>query len=292
MIRIALIGDLHYAFDDADVIYFNRSDYDLLLFVGDLGKALPRAEFRVARRLSRLTRPALLIPGNHDVANVFQKVAEIYQVPWLMRASVLGHAGHARRLARTLAPVVMGGYSTHPFDFGGCTLDVVAARPYSQGGSQFNYWHTLARRFGVRSLADSAELLRQCVDQTHSDRLIFLAHNGPFGLGSGPTDLWGADFTPEPTDWGDHDLRDAVAYARAQGKRVLAVVAGHMHQTTKRLGLQRRWCAERDGVHYFNVARVPRIAPHHGRLARHHVRLTIEGERVSAEERFVPADPA
>ena len=33
---IAVIGDVHLLWDDADVSFFNRGGYDLLLFVGDL----------------------------------------------------------------------------------------------------------------------------------------------------------------------------------------------------------------------------------------------------------------
>ena len=39
--RIALIGDLHSSWDETDVAYFNRSDYALLLFTGDLGASGP-----------------------------------------------------------------------------------------------------------------------------------------------------------------------------------------------------------------------------------------------------------
>ena len=66
--RIAIIGDLHSAWDECDVAYFNRSTYQMLLFAGDLGATATRDGLQIASSLSRLTRPALVMPGNNDVA--------------------------------------------------------------------------------------------------------------------------------------------------------------------------------------------------------------------------------
>jgi uncharacterized protein (TIGR04168 family) len=135
----------------------------------------------------------------------------------------------------------------------------------------------------VATLEDSAALLKRRVDQTRSERLIFLAHNGPYGLGDRPTDIWGCDFAPERGDWGDHDLTQAIAYARARGKQVLAVVAGHMHQRTRQGG-RRSWHVERDGIHYVNAARVPRVYVENGARQRHHVRLEVAPDGVAVHE--------
>ena len=62
-----LIGDLHGSWDDWDVSYFNNSDYDLLLFTGDLGSGTGEAGVRVARSIARLAKQALVLPGNNDV---------------------------------------------------------------------------------------------------------------------------------------------------------------------------------------------------------------------------------
>ena len=66
-IRIGVIGDLHTHWDDVDVVQFNRSDYDLLIFIGDLGGGTADSSLRIARSISRLTEEALVIPGNKDV---------------------------------------------------------------------------------------------------------------------------------------------------------------------------------------------------------------------------------
>ena len=55
-----MLGDLHSAWNGADVAYFNASDYELILFTGDLGASGPRDGARIARALSGLQRPALL----------------------------------------------------------------------------------------------------------------------------------------------------------------------------------------------------------------------------------------
>ena len=62
-------------------------------------------------------------------------------------------------------------------------------------------------------------------------------------------------------------------------KRVLAVVAGHMHHRLKGGG-ERKWLVESDGVLYVNAARVPRIEKSG---QRYHVCLETDGERARAE---------
>jgi uncharacterized protein (TIGR04168 family) len=90
--------------------------------------------------------------------------------------------------------------------------------------------------------------------------VLFLAHNGPSGLGGQAQDLWGRDFDPDGGDWGDADLRGAIEHARGRGLRVLAVLAGHMHWALRgRPGVQRRWQLQERGTLYVNAARVPRV---------------------------------
>ena len=113
--------------------------------------------------------------------------------------------------------------------------------------------------------------------------MIFLAHNGPTGLGTSRSDLWGCDFRREEGDFGDEDLALAITYARELGKRVLAVVAGHMHHRL-RGGGKRRWYERKDGILYVNAARVPRIFEELGHAYHHHVDLTIDGDEVEAIE--------
>ena len=299
MAQIAVIGDVHEQWSRADTRYFNESDYDLLLFVGDLTSVLSlRRTPSLARRLAGVRKPGLMIAGNHDVHNVVQLVAEVLDHERLMWWSGARHAAFQRTLQELIAPVELGGYSTHFYRFGDVAFDVVVGRPCSMGssgrengagapdgfGKRLNFARMLRDVYGVSDMVQSAERLKQCVDQARSDRILFLAHNGPTGLGGAPDDLWGRDFGQEiGGDWGDADLRAAIDYAREQGKQVEVVMAGHMHLRTKQRQ-ERPWWRKVDGVMYVNAARVPRVR----RAGRHHVRIVLN--RVGVQEvgeRFV-----
>lgn len=298
--RLAIIGDVHLDFDARDRAYFDASDYDLLLFCGDLSDTFhPRRSLQIAKRLAQLSKPALLIPGNHDIANLGQLLAEILQVRWLAEWTSWGHVHYHRRLRQAFGAVKMGGYSAHTYQISGQELGVICARPYAMGGSRINYAPLLRKIFGVRSEKDSIGLLCQQVHAVPTERIIFLAHNGPHGLGSEPADIWGCDFDPQRGDFGDRDLADAIVYARQQGKQVLAVIAGHMHLQTfigpqpfwrrhAQPGPERPWHVFKDNILYLNVARVPRHLVKDGQAVAHHICLTIQGSQVDASEVYVP----
>jgi uncharacterized protein (TIGR04168 family) len=286
MVNIAVIGDVHRHFSAEDVAYFNGSDYDLILVVGDLANWWPNEGHQVARTLSQLKRPCLVIPGNHDTVTAYQLLAEIKQYTTLMRLSTIGQGRRERTLRRALGPVTFCGYSTHAFDIRENRFDVVAARPYSMGGPNLGFKHRLKQVYGITSIEASAERLKRCLDQATSGPVIILAHNGPFGLGATRKDIWGCDFRPEGGDYGDVDLKIAIKYARGIGKRVICVVAGHMHQQLLGGG-QRRWQTEKDGIHYLNAACVPRIFRRDGRIVRHHVRLKFDESTLEVEQVLV-----
>ena len=299
-VRLALIGDIHLDFDPQDRDYFDASDYDLLLFTGDLSDTFhPRRSLAVASRLAQLRKPALLIPGNHDIHNLPQLLAEVFNQSWLAVVSGIPHPRYHARLQQALGNVVMGGYSTHDYYLGAIDLSVICARPYALGGTRMNYAPLLRRQFGVHSLTQSTQRICQQVDAAQARNLVFLAHNGPWGLGAAPADIWGCDFDPAQGDFGDRDLRAAIDYARQQGRRVLAVVAGHMHLQTY-LGPKPFWQRRgnpgptrprqvvQDGILYINAARVPRIFVRDGQRVAHHVRLDISSSQIKALEVFVP----
>jgi len=127
----------------------------------------------------------------------------------------------------------------------------------AMGGDEFSFPEQLERNYGVKNLADSEERIWQAVERAAHDTLVFLGHNGPVGLGSSPTDPWGCDFKSGGGDWGDSDLANAIQRARASGRRVAAIVAGHMHMHT-RAG-ERTMHTVADGIPMRNAARVPRI---------------------------------
>jgi uncharacterized protein (TIGR04168 family) len=289
-IRIAAIGDVHASWDQRDVAYFNRSDYDLLLFVGDLASYAPGSALRVARSIAQLEKPALVMPGNHDAITLPQLAAEISDTPHLVTWASGGEERRRQALAAALMPVPLVGYSSHQFCFRGRTLTVVAGRPHSFGGDRLAFRPLMRRAFGVATLEESAARIKRLLDAAQGEVLL-LAHNGPAGLGAQRDSIWGCDFRRAAGDFGDPDLAGALAYAEQIGKPVRVVLAGHMHHGLRGGGL-RRWSVERDGTRYINAARVPRIFSMviSGRrsLARHHVRILLGPELTEFEERLVP----
>ena len=284
--KIALIGDIHHQFNQHDVTTFNQSAYDLLLFTGDLANYRHQEGIATARQMAQLQKPALIIPGNHDTLTAPQLLAEIKQWPRLCRWLALGQPRRLRQWQRALGPVQVGGYSLHAMPKA-ADVTVIVARPFAMGGSILHCQPQLKRQFGIGTMAESAARLCQLVAEAPGERLIFLAHNGPTGLGSRPDAMWGNDFQPEAGDFGESDLREAITFAQQQGKTVLAVVAGHMHHHAK-TGGQRPWHVEQDGIHYINAARVPRIFEEDGRTYHHHICLTLEGDSVTVCEELWP----
>lgn len=279
--RLALIGDIHGFWDAADTAYFNASSYDGLLFTGDL----PRLTngLAVARELARLTKPAWLVPGNHDGCTALQLLAELKGWRRLCRISSLGMEGRVRRLAAALGPVRLAGYECLPLDN---ELGLLIARPHAMGPDRFYFRAYTQRRFRVGDYAQSAAKLKALVDAAPRN-LIVLAHNGPAGLGDTAESIWGCDFSTRFGDFGDPDLRAAIDHARASGRQVLAVCAGHMHRRSKRGG-ERPATLRQDGCLYINAANVSRHRQQGSR--RHHVALNIEGQQVTAADVWVDAE--
>jgi uncharacterized protein (TIGR04168 family) len=287
--RIALIGDLHGSWDDWDSRYFNASDYALLLFTGDLGSGTRDNGVRIARSLGRLAKPAYVMPGNNDVRHAPEIAAEIGHQRGLFALRRIGAAVKAGMHMPLSGQVRLCGYSVHPLELAGRSITLLAARPHALGGGDFSYPERLSSSYGVSSMEASARRLRELVESAPSEELLVLAHNGPSGLGSAATDPWGCDFRAEAGDWGDADLADALAHARKLGKRVLAVIAGHMHSPTCG-GDARTWQLRRHGTLYVNPARVPRIFEDARAKYRHHAVLEIGVEaRGCAREQDVEA---
>jgi uncharacterized protein (TIGR04168 family) len=286
MVHLAIIGDVHHHFSQADLVYFNDSAYDLILIVGDLSDYNPYRGYQVASVMSGLRKPTLMIPGNHDTVNLFQLLAELTRNRILAALFGLGQARRTQKLQRLLEPVVLCGYSCHTFLYSGYDFDVISARPFSMGGPGLSFIPYLKQRYGVESILASTRLLKRRINESTSKRLIFLAHNGPHGRGSDRADIWGCDFKVEEGDYGDWDLRLAIEYARARGRQVIAVVAGHMHHELKGGG-SRRWHVVSDGIHYLNAARVPRIFVQNGRCRHHHLRLSLDEDQIEIEEMLV-----
>jgi uncharacterized protein (TIGR04168 family) len=280
--ELAIIGDLHSAWNEDDVAYFNAADYPMLLFTGDLGGGLTRDGVAIARSLSALRRPALVMLGNNDVPEYAALSAELTYQRGV--ADLMGDEA-----AAPFAPVRTCGFSAHALSLGGFEVTLIAGRPFAMGGNELSFPTALHDSYGVSSLAQSRERLCALVDGCETEHLLFLAHNGPSGLGDTPDDPWGRDFGGLTGDWGDDDLADAVAHARARGRQPLAVIAGHMHWSRAR---PRRWQVHRDGTLYVNAARVPRVFETEGVRRRQHLALTLSPTATRVRTVEVPASRA
>lgn len=280
---IALIGDLHGHWSDADVAYFNASDYDLLLFTGDLGSGTQKNGLDIARSVARLNKRALVVAGNNDAPHRLEIAAEFRLqggFTELMRIDPQHPLGD-----RQEGNVTLCGYSVHEVMLGRSTISVLIGRPYAMGGNELSFPEALEETYGIRTMEESKARLCELVEQVPTRDVIILAHNGVVGLGAEPSSIWGCDFREEAGDWGDQDLWNAVQHAKHVGKRVLAVVAGHMHRSQQ---LQRPATVQHDGVLFVNPAFVPRVLEHDEGVVRHHMVLELTHDSVTARDVFVP----
>jgi uncharacterized protein (TIGR04168 family) len=286
--EVAVVGDLHSAWESEDVSYFHRAAYPAVFVTGDLGRSRSQDGRHVARSLTQLgASQVLVMPGNNDVEEYPHIRAELtYR---RARADLLTDAvAEGASLPPSGEPACLCSYSLHPLELGGLALTVVAGRPFSMGGPQLSFPEALARLFQIRSMADSSARLCQLVDQAPTEHIVFFAHNGPTGLGALPEDLWGRDFHPDAGDWGDPDLRAAIDHAVTRGRKVLAVIAGHMHWALRgQVSTHRRWQLQRDGILYLNAARVPRVFGQRDGVLRQHIRLQLSASGAQAEERLI-----
>lgn len=271
--RIAAIGDVHCAWDEADARILDGMGYDLVLFTGDLGDRTHAGTLPVARRIAKLRTRALLVPGNHDATTPLGVLAEAVGRLRHRPGAQARHAARLEALREALGPVELAGLSAHRVG----EISVIVGRPHAMDGQRPSFPHG-----GAATIEDAARRLRALVDGSEGP-LVFLAHNGPAGLGADRE----APFALRRgrRDLGDPDLAEAIAHARRSGRTVLAVIAGHLHHRS----VDRRWRTERDGVLYVNAARVPRIRVNNGRTSRHHVEVTLDGARAAAREVWVPA---
>ena len=285
-VRLAVLGDVHLHFNENDVSYFNASDYDLVLFVGDLVNYAPWRGKTVWPLIQKLQKTTLFMPGNHDSTNVFQLIAEVLGNQPLALLSGLTQSQNYRTLTQALDGTIFCGYGVHPIDSDNFKFDIISGRPFSMGGPSLSFKPYLKKAFGIDSIQASADLIQRQIDKSQNKNVIFFAHNGPSGLGDKRDNIWGCDFRKSEGDFGDPDLEMAIDYARTKNKNVMAVIAGHMHQSLKGGG-QRQWYIQKDGTHYINAARVPRIFESSGQTVHHHVCIEIGSDEVRVEPKEV-----
>ncbi|MEZ5967087.1 MAG: TIGR04168 family protein [Planctomycetota bacterium] len=258
---LLVVGDVHNHWRPADRAFVEGSGADLALFVGDLGDE----DAAIASAIASIRLQKAVILGNHDAWQSFS----------LKRAT-----GRLRRVIAALKDDLLG-YAVRECYAGACSL--IGARPFSWGGQSLRSVELYRELHGVGSMEQSAqrivEMSRRC---EHRD-IILVAHNGPKGLSSEPADIWGKDFGNPGGDWGDEDLRLAIERIEADGLRVRAVVAGHMHDRLMHpRGALRTRFVRRQGTLFVNAAVVPRLrSVGDGPELGHFVRLQVCGGEVT-----------
>ncbi|MEQ8999343.1 MAG: TIGR04168 family protein [Coleofasciculus sp. B1-GNL1-01] len=247
-ITIAVVGDVHDQWEAQDAIALQKLGVDLVLFVGDFGNE----SVGVVQRVASVDLPKAVILGNHDAwytASAWGRKKCPYnrqQENWLHdQLEALGdvHVGY--------------GY----LDFPELQLSVVGARPFSWGGSAWKNQDFYRDWYGVNSFEESVERIVAAAQATDYNRILFLGHNGPTGLGEEAESPCGRDWHPLGGDHGDPDFAAAIAQVQTLGKQIPLVTFGHMHHrlrhTTKRLRTIVTTSSE--GTVYLNSASVPRI---------------------------------
>jgi len=274
--KFALIGDIHGFWNKKDTEYFNASDYDALFFTGDLGRARISGSILPKYNLSALTKKAFLIPGNWDGTNLPGILGEVLNQKLLKRAGSLGYAGRMKSFAQAIRPIPLMGYSTAVLSEEK-DLALIVARPHAMGNG-FSFQKNVSKHYLVSSMKESINKLKKLIDSVKQENIFFLSHNGPKGLGSERTSIYGADFLNNGGDFGDEDLTAAISYAKEIGKKVPAVLSGHMHHYISALKKERESLVYTGGTFYVNGARVPRIR--HGK--HFHTKIEWNGSSVTA----------
>lgn len=269
--KFTVVGDIHANWRQADHVFLESGDQDLVLLVGDLGDE----DVEMTRKIANLKCAKVVILGNHDAWRSFTEGSPTDN----LRASIelLGDHHLAYRY----------------LDLPDAGLSIIGARPFSWGGKDIRSPDVYAEFFGIRSVAESAERIVAAAQSAAFDDLVILAHNGPTGLGSGPSDIYGKDFGRNPRgDFGDEDLALALVEIERMGRRVIAVVAGHMHDRLNHpRGKARRRFVRRNGTAFINPAVVPRIRrTEDDATVRHYLRMEIQdAELCLVEEIWVDA---
>jgi uncharacterized protein (TIGR04168 family) len=266
--QIAIVGDIHHQWDDADHRTLHAWGVDLVLFVGDYGNEA----VDIVRQISQLNLPKAAIMGNHDAwysvtAKGKQRCPyDRTQEDWVQQQLDLLGKCHV-------------GYGCQ--DFPALGVSVVGSRPFSWGGTSWKYSKFYKERFGVHSFAESAKRITRALEAAACETILIIGHNGPAGLGDRPDDLCGKDWGDSPGgDYGDPDLTLAIAQAQAAGKSIPLVSFGHMHHRLKS-GQPRRTQQQVGQTHYFNAACVPRIGTIDGAPVRHFGLVTLVNGQVA-----------
>lgn len=258
-LRVAVVGDVHGQWDEGDASALRglRPAIDLCLFVGDFGDEDVTSVEAVAR--ASLPGEQVSVFGNHDAWFSLDKRKR--------RPNKSARARNGDESALDTQRALLSGlnleYSKRELPQLG--LSVVGGRPYSIGGPIWPPFYV--EEYGLTSVVESGDRIGRIAARAAESSVIFLAHNGPAGLGDKRSDVCGRDW-PQRTgknvgasggDWGDRDLTVAIRMAREAGKKVPLVAFGHLHRRLIGGGLRTMVRVdEGTGTVFLNAAEVPR----------------------------------
>lgn len=268
-LTLAVVGDVHDRWEDADADALKHLAVDLVLFVGDFGnESVP-----VVAKIAQLDLPKAAILGNHDAWYSATDWGR-HKCPYDRRQE-----DRVQQQLDLLGKAHLG-YSA--LDFPQWGLAVVGARPFSWGGSKWKHSNFYQQRYGVSSFEESVERIVGAADATTCETLIFIGHTGPTGLGELPEDPCGKDWEPRGGDYGDPDFAAAINRIRQSGKSIPLVAFGHMHHQLRHTKTQLRRCIHlcAEGTVYLNAANVPRIVSTPTGSARNFSLVTLQGGNV------------
>lgn len=269
-LQIAIAGDIHDQWTQADNQALVNLGVDLALFVGDFGNEA----VDIVRLIAQLPLPKAAIFGNHD--------AWYSASDWGRKQCPYDrHREDRVQQQFDLLGDAQVGYGKK--DFPELNLSVVGSRPFSWGGKEWKNRSFLKKKYGVSNFQDSITQIVTAAQATTCDRLIFLGHNGPTGLGDRPEDICGQDWPPLGGDHGDPDFEAAIAQSRALGKPIPLVTFGHMHHrlrhTQTLLRTSHGW--DEWNTLYLNAAHVPRWQNLAEQPCRNFSLVTLEGCRIT-----------
>lgn len=247
-IKIAAIGDIHDLWEREDEKALKALGIDLALFVGDFGNE----SVEIVRLIAEMDLPKAAVMGNHD--------AWYTATDWGMSKCPYDRTKEDRVQEQLdLLGEAHVGYGK--LDFPQFNLSVVGGRPFSWGGSGWKNERFYRDRYGIHNFEESVDRIVDAVNQTTTDNILFIGHNGALGLGDQAEDPCGKDWQPIGGDHGDPDLADAIAQTRQLGKNVPLVAFGHMHHNLRhtKTRLRRSIHIDPAGTFHLNAASVPRI---------------------------------
>lgn len=265
---IAIVGDVHDQWSDADNQALMALGIDLVLFVGDFGNEA----VEIVRQVAAVSLPKAVILGNHDVWYTASK-SNRKKCPY--------DPTKEDRLRQQLD--LLGnsqvGFGKLEFHLG--QLTVVGARPFSWGGARWRNKQFYRDRCNIRSFDESTAKICSAIDAAEHNTLIFLGHSGPSGLGDQVHAICGRDWKRKGGDYGDPDFADAIAYAQRSGRHVPLVTFGHMHHELRhdKTRLRQRLVVDDYGTVYVNAAQVPRVIETNGRQ-RSFTLVTLQASRI------------